>query len=79
MLTWSTAGPNAWKVALLCEELGVPYTTIVHLTAELKQPEYLAINRNGMSPVIEDPNTNLVLAEVNFPACSSSLISLPVL
>ena len=28
------------------------------------KPEFLALNRNGMSAVIEDPNTNLLLAEV---------------
>ena len=61
------AGPNPWKIALLLEEFNVPYTTKVHTTPELKQPSFLAINPNGMAPVIEDLNTDLVLAEVKFP------------
>ena len=58
------AGPNPWKIAILFEELGVPYTMKIRSTPELKKPEFLALNRNGMAPVIEDPNTNLLLAEV---------------
>lgn len=56
-------GPNPWKVALLLEELNVPYTTKIYTTPELKQPAFLALNRNGMAPVIEDPNQGLLLAE----------------
>ena len=65
LLTCHIAGPNPWKVAILLEELGLPYSTKIRTTAELKKPEFLAINRNGMAPVIEDPNTNLLLAEVS--------------
>lgn len=36
----------------------------MYTTAELKTPEFLAINPAGMAPVIEDPNTGIVLAEV---------------
>ena len=43
----------------------MPYTTKVYMTPELKQPEFLKINPNGMSPVLEDPNIDLVLAEVS--------------
>ena len=59
------AGPNPWKVALLLNELNVPYTTKIYTTPELKQPSFLALNRNGMAPVIDDPNENLLLAEVS--------------
>jgi len=57
------AGPNPWKVAILLEELNVPYTVKVYTTPELKQPDFLKLNRNGMAPIIEDPNTGLLLAE----------------
>ncbi|CAD6566006.1 MAG: glutathione S- transferase, nitrogen catabolite repression regulator [Alectoria sarmentosa] len=56
-------GPNPWKVSLLLDELNVPYTTKIYTTPELKQPAFLALNRNGMAPVIEDPNEGLLLAE----------------
>ncbi|KAF6239666.1 hypothetical protein HO173_002212 [Letharia columbiana] len=56
-------GPNPWKIALLLDELNVPYTTKIYTTPELKQPAFLALNRNGMTPVIEDPNKSLLLAE----------------
>ena len=56
--------PIPWKIAIVLEELGIPYLTKIRTTPELKRPEFLAINRNGMTPVIEDPNTNLLLAEV---------------
>jgi len=52
-------------VALILEELNVPYTTKIYTTPELKQPAFLTLNSNAMSPVIEDPNTRLVLAEVS--------------
>jgi glutathione S-transferase len=57
------AGPNPWKVAILLEELNVPYTTKVYTTPELKPPDFLALNPNGMAPVIDDPNTGLLLGE----------------
>jgi glutathione S-transferase len=33
--------------------------------AEMKQPEYLAINPNGKAPAIVDPNTGVALWEVS--------------
>lgn len=43
----------------------MPYTTKLWMTSELKKPDFLKLNRNGMAPVIEDPNTNLVLFEAS--------------
>jgi glutathione S-transferase len=56
-------GPNAPKVAILCEELRVPYETVVIPFDDVKKPEYLAINPNGRLPSIQDPNTDLTLWE----------------
>ncbi|KAK4691531.1 glutathione S-transferase, partial [Lecanoromycetidae sp. Uapishka_2] len=63
MILHAHPGPNPWKVVILLEELNLPYSTIIHTTPELKQPDFLALNPNGKAPVIEDPNTDLLLAE----------------
>lgn len=56
-------GPNPWKVALILEELDIPYTTtFVDFTAVKKKP-YTPMCPNGRLPVIEDPNTGIVLWE----------------
>lgn len=60
---WGKGGPNPPKVAILLEELGLPYESIVVPLADVKKPEYLAINPNGRLPAIYDPNTNLTLWE----------------
>lgn len=56
-------GPNAAKVSILCEELGLPYETVVIPFDDVKKPEYVAINPNGRLPSIQDPNTDLTLWE----------------
>lgn len=56
-------GPNAGKVILLCEELGLPYETEIIPLTNVKTPEYVAINPNGRLPSIQDPNTGLTLWE----------------
>ena len=56
-------GPNPPKIAMLCEELGLPYTVEDMQFADLKKPEYLALNPNGRMPVIHDPNTGLTIWE----------------
>ncbi|KAK2025048.1 glutathione S-transferase [Colletotrichum zoysiae] len=56
-------GPNAGKVILLCEELGVPYNTVSIPLSDVKNPNYVAINPNGRLPSIQDPNTDLTLWE----------------
>jgi len=59
------SGPNPWKVAILLEELGVPYQTNFMDFADLKKEPYISLNPNGRVPAIEDPNTGIVLAEVS--------------
>ncbi len=48
--------PNGWKVAILLEELGLPYTTHLLKLAEGDQfkPEFLAISPNAKMPAILD-------------------------
>ena len=50
------AAPNPMKVALLLEELGLPYEAVPVDTRKGEQfaPEYLAINPNGKVPAIVD-------------------------
>jgi glutathione S-transferase len=56
-------GPNPWKVAIILEELDLPYDTIVVGKNELKEPAYEKVNINGRAPAIQDPNTDLTLWE----------------
>lgn len=58
------SGPNPWKVAILLEELGLPYETRFKEFEDLKKEPYVSLNPNGRVPAIEDPNTEIVLAEV---------------
>jgi len=57
------SGPNPWKVAILLEELSIPYETKFIDFADLKKPPYLEINPNGRVPAIQDPNTGITLWE----------------
>ncbi|KAL1999627.1 hypothetical protein VTN02DRAFT_4261 [Thermoascus thermophilus] len=56
-------GPNPWKVAMVLEELQVPYEIKNIEFPEMKQPPYEKININGRVPAIEDPNTGITLWE----------------
>ncbi|KAI8315991.1 hypothetical protein K4K61_011937 [Colletotrichum sp. SAR11_59] len=56
-------GPNAGKVIVLCEELGIPYETAIIPLNDVKNPSYVAINPNSRLPSIQDPNTDLTLWE----------------
>ncbi|KAG9259228.1 glutathione S-transferase [Emericellopsis atlantica] len=47
-------GPNPKKVAILLEELGLPYESI--LIENPKEESYLKINPNGLLPTLVDPN-----------------------
>ena len=60
---WGHGGPNPPKVAIVLEELGIPYEQVPISLAEVKGPEYTAINPNGRIPAIYDPNTDLTLWE----------------
>jgi glutathione S-transferase len=60
---WGKGGPNPPKVCLLLEELHLPYEIIPISFADVKNPEYLAINPNGRMPSIRDPNTGITVWE----------------
>jgi len=57
------SGPNPWKVAIVLEELKLPYNHKFMDMAELKKDPFEKINPNGRVPVIEDPNTGITLWE----------------
>lgn len=57
-------GPNPWKVALMLEELKIPYETKLWDFPDLKTEKYEKMNVNGRTPTIEDPNTGITLWEV---------------
>ena len=52
---WPT--PNGWKVAIMLEELGVPYELhfVDILKGEQFEPDFLAISPNNRMPAIVDP------------------------
>ena len=60
---WGQGGPNPPKVAIVLEELGLPYKVIPIPLSDVKNPDYIAINPNGRIPAIHDPNTNITLWE----------------
>lgn len=53
---YTSPTPNGWKVAMMLEELDLPYTVHpIDLTAgQQHKPEFLALNPNGRIPVIVD-------------------------
>ncbi|KAF2731140.1 glutathione transferase [Polyplosphaeria fusca] len=57
------SGPNAWKVAMVLEELNVPYEFKMIEFPDMKKEPYVSINPNGRVPAIEDPNTGTKLWE----------------
>ncbi|EEP75898.1 hypothetical protein UREG_00745 [Uncinocarpus reesii 1704] len=54
----SVAAPNPFKVAIVLSELGLPYEFIDVPYSELKGPAFTAINPNGRSPALVDPNND---------------------
>lgn len=60
---WGKGGPNPPKIAILLEELGLPYELIAVPLSDVKKPEYLAVNPNGRLPTIYDPNTDVKVWE----------------
>lgn len=57
------SGPNSWKVAMILEELEIPYTQRFIEFPDMKKEPYESINPNGRVPAIVDPNTNTTLWE----------------
>jgi len=53
---YTASTPNGWKVSIMLEECGLPYTVhpIDLMANEQKSPEFLAMNPNGRIPVIVD-------------------------
>lgn len=54
---------NIVKVAIILKELGLPSEVVQVPFADVKNPEYVAINPNGRLPAIHDPNTGITLWE----------------
>jgi glutathione S-transferase len=52
------------KVAMILEELNVPYHIKQLELSEVKSTEYVKLNPNGRLPTIVDPNTGITLWEV---------------
>lgn len=50
-------------MAIILEELGLPYESEYMDMADLKKPPFEKINPNGRVPAIHDPNTNITLWE----------------
>ena len=60
---WGKGGPNPPRVAIMLEELNLPYEFQPITFSDVTNPAYLAINPNGRLPAIYDPNTDLTLWE----------------
>ena len=54
---YTASTPNGWKASVTLEELGMDYTVhpINLMENEQKKPEFLALNPNGLIPVLETP------------------------
>ena len=67
---YTSPTPNGWKISIMLEELGLPYT--VHPIRldeqEQKSEDYLAINPNGRIPTIVDRDND------DFPVFESGAI-----
>ena len=53
---WPT--PNGWKISIMLEECGLPYTTVpVNIgKGDQFKPDFLAISPNNKMPAIVDPD-----------------------
>ncbi|KAB5566041.1 glutathione-s-transferase theta, gst [Coniochaeta sp. 2T2.1] len=63
LLYYRGPSPNPWKVAIILEELGLPWERLSVQNAELKTEPFISLNPNGKVPALEDPNTDIVLWE----------------
>ncbi|KAI4197056.1 MAG: hypothetical protein LQ346_003089 [Caloplaca aetnensis] len=70
------SGPNPYKVALVLENLKIPYELKLWDFGDgengVKGPNYLKINENGRVPALEDPNSSVVAWEST--ACVNHLL-----
>jgi glutathione S-transferase len=58
--------PNPWKVAIVLEELHIPYNIHLETLFSVKKKPFTDLNPNGRTPVVIDPNNGgLVLWEVS--------------
>lgn len=65
LLYYKGPSPNPWKVAIILEELSLPWTLVPVQPSELKSEPFISLNPNGRVPALEDPNTGIVLWEVS--------------
>ncbi|UPL00288.1 hypothetical protein LCI18_011222 [Fusarium solani-melongenae] len=64
IIFYSTArGPVPWRVAMILEELKVPYESKYLETPEMNSEPFKSLNPNSKVPAIEDPNTGIRLFE----------------
>ena len=66
-LYYSGPSPNPWKVAILLEELGLPWKFVKVEMSELKKEPFISLNPNGRVPALIDPNKDITLWEVRSP------------
>ncbi|KAE8392908.1 hypothetical protein BDV23DRAFT_170563 [Aspergillus alliaceus] len=50
-------GPIPWKVAIILEDLNLPYETHFVSFKDVKNEPFIYLNPNGRLPAIEDPTT----------------------
>lgn len=62
---YSFPTPNGVKVSIALEEMGLPYEahTVTLSDADVKSPEFLALNPNNKIPAILDPDGEIALWE----------------
>jgi len=61
--------PNPYKVAIILEELGLPWKSEAVQESELKSEPFISLNPNGRVPALTDPNTDIALWEVSQRNC----------
>jgi glutathione S-transferase len=54
---------SPWKVAVILDELSVPYKHEFQEMSAIKQEPFISVKPNGRVPAIGDPNTGIVLWE----------------